>query len=119
MHKPPFNPYQQAWYRVETNPWSRRFLKLCDERGVKMVFSGHENVSRVVKFGSVTYMVCGGGGTLLIQPSSQGGFLNYISVKVNGDYIDYEIRKIFPPAWEFFFYYMWKDLIYFVRDFFI
>jgi len=116
MHKPPFNPYQQAWYRAETNPWSRRFLKLCDKYEVDVVFSGHENVSRAVKFGSVTYMICGGGGTLLIQPSWSGGFLNYIVLKVNGDYIDYEIRKVEPPLWEFFAYYLWKDLIFFVQD---
>ena len=116
MHKPPFNPYQQAWYRVETNPWSHRFLKLCDEYKVDMVFSGHENVSRVVKFGSVTYMVSGGGGTLLIQPSSEGSFPNYIVVKINGDYVDYEIRKVNPPVWEFFVFYMWKDLAYFIQN---
>ncbi|MBL7155704.1 MAG: metallophosphoesterase [Candidatus Omnitrophica bacterium] len=116
MHKPPFNPIQQAWYRIETNPWSHRFLKLCDQYKVDMVFSGHENISRAVKFGSVTYLVCGGGGTLLIQPTSEGSFLNYIFVKVNRDYVDYEIRKVYPPAWEFFFYYMWKDLVYFIRD---
>ncbi|UCD55524.1 MAG: metallophosphoesterase [Candidatus Omnitrophota bacterium] len=115
MHKPPFNPYQQAWYRVETNPWSHRFLKLCDKYNVDIVFSGHENVSRIVKFGSVTYIVCGGGGSLLLQPTSAGGFLNYIFVKVNKDYIDYEIRKVSPPIWEFFAYYMWKDLIYFLQ----
>jgi len=115
MHKPPFNPYQQAWYRAETNPWSHRFLKLCDKYKVDIVFSGHENISRAVKFGSVTYMVSGGGGTLLIQPSSQGAFLNYIVVKVNGDYLDYEIRRVNPPVWEFFCYYMWKDLVYFVQ----
>ena len=118
MHKPPFNPYQQAWYRAETNPWSHRFLKLCDKYNVDIVFSGHENVSRVVKFGTVTYMVSGGGGTLLIQPDSGGGFLNYIVVKVNRDYVDYEIRKVNPPIWEFFSYYMWKDLVYFVQSWF-
>ena len=119
MHKPPFNPYQQAWYRVETNPWSHRFLKVCDKYKVDIVFSGHENISKVAKFGSVTYVVCGGSGTLLIQPSSSGGFLNYIAVKVNRDYVDYEIRKVNPPLWEFFAYYMWKDLIYFLQDLFV
>jgi hypothetical protein len=115
MHKPPFNPYQQAWYRVETNPWSRRFMELCEAYNVDIVFSGHENVSRVARFGPVTYIVCGGGGTLLIQPSWEGGFLNYIVVKVNGKYVDYEIRTVQPPIWEFFAYYMWKDLIYFLQ----
>ena len=119
MHKPPFNPYQQAWYRIETTPWSHRFLKLCDEYNVDIVFSGHENVSRAVKFGSVTYIVSGGGGTPLIQPSSEGGFLNYVFVKVNKDYVDYEIRKINPPIWEFFAFYLWKDLIYFLQGWFI
>jgi len=31
MHKPPFNPYQQSWYRIETTPWPRRFMKLCED----------------------------------------------------------------------------------------
>ena len=115
MHKPPFNPFQQSWYRPETNPWSHRFLKLCDENKVDIVFSGHEDGGRIVKIGSVTYIVATGGGTLLMQPSSEGGFLHYIVVKVNNDYIDYEVRKIFPPVWEFFVYYMWKDLSYFLR----
>ena len=112
MHKPPFNPFQESWYRVETNPWSHRFLKLCDENNVDIVFSGHENGNKIAKFGSVTYIVTGGGGSILMQPSSAGGFLNYIVVKVNRDYVDYEVRRVFPPAWEFFSYYMWKD----VRD---
>lgn len=115
MHKPPFDPRQQAWYRCETNPWSHRFLKLCDRYKVDMVLSGHANINRAVKFGSVTYLVSGGGGTLLIQPSSEGGFLNYIVVKVNKDYLDYEVRRVQPPIWEFFTYYMWKDLIFFVQ----
>ena len=112
MHKPPFNPAQQAWYRIETIPWSHRFLKLCDNYGVDIVFSGHENVQRTVKFGSVTYIVSGGGGTMLVQPSFRGGFLNYIVVKVNRDYVDHEVRKVNPPTWVFFTYYMWKDLLY-------
>ena len=116
MHKPPFNPYQQAWYRIETNPWSHRFLKLCERYNVDIVFSGHENISKVAKFGSVTYVVSGGGGTVLIQPSWEGAFLNYVVVKVNRDYVDCEIRKINPPIWEFFAYYMWKDLVYFVQS---
>ena len=115
MHKPPFNPFHESWYRVETNPWSHRFMKLCDENNVDMVFSGHESGVRVARFGKVTYVVSCGGGTLLMQPTSLGGYLNYVLVKVNGDYIDYEIRKVFPPVWEYFFYYAWKDFSYFLR----
>ncbi len=116
MHKPPFNPYQQSWYRIETCPWSHRFLKLCEKYKVSIVFSGHEYVQRIAEFGGVTYIVCGGGGTLLNVPSWEGSFLNYIVVKVNRDYVSSEVRRVMPPIWEYFTYYMWKDLVYFVRD---
>jgi len=116
MHKPPFNPYQQSWYRIETCPWSYRFLKLCEQYKVTMVFSGHEYVQRTEDFGGVKYVVCGGGGTLLTAPSWEGSSLNYIVVKVNRDYVSSEVRKIMPPVWQYFTFYMWKDLIYFVRD---
>jgi len=117
MHKPPFNPYQQSWYRIETCPWSYPFMKMCERYKVTAVFSGHEYVQRTVKFGGVTYVVSGGGGSLLHEaPSWDNSVLHYIFVKVNGDYVDYEIRKVFPPLWEYFTFYLWKDLIFFVKD---
>lgn len=116
MHKPPFNPYQQSWYRIETCPWSQRFLKMCEQYNVSIVFSGHQYVQRAVEFGGVTYIVSGGGGALLAEaPSWDNSFLHYIVVKVNMDYIDYEVRKVPPPIWEFFVFYIWKDLLYFVK----
>ncbi|MFH1791062.1 MAG: hypothetical protein ABH885_03645, partial [Candidatus Omnitrophota bacterium] len=116
MHKPPFNPYQQSWYRIETCPWSYRFMKICEDNNVTAVFSGHEYVHRIVDFGGVTYVVSGGGGALLHEaPSWDGSSLHYIVVKVNRDYVDYEIRQVPPPIWEYFFFYMWRDLIYYVR----
>jgi len=119
LHKPPFNPAQQSWYRIETCPWSHRFMKMCEKYRVDIVFSGHEYVQVHEEFGGVKYVVSGGGGTLLTAPSWERSFLNYIVVKVNHDYISYEVRKIMPPVWEFFAYYMWKDLIYFVRNIFL
>ncbi len=115
LHKPPFNPFSESWYRAEGNAWSGRFMELCDKYGVDIVFSGHEEGHRVAKFGSVTYIVTSGGGTLLIQPASKGGFLNYVLVRVNGKYVDHEVKKVAPPAWEFFAYYMWKELVYFMQ----
>ncbi|NQT22845.1 MAG: metallophosphoesterase, partial [Candidatus Omnitrophica bacterium] len=116
LHKPPFNPVQQSWYRIETCPWSHRFMKLCEKYRVDIVFSGHEYSQVSEEFGGVKYVISGGGGTLLTAPSWERSFLNYISVKVNHDYVGYEVRRVMPPVWEFFTYYMWKDLIFFVRD---
>ncbi|MDD4202870.1 MAG: metallophosphoesterase, partial [Candidatus Omnitrophica bacterium] len=55
MHKPPFNPYQQSWYRIENSDWSYRFMKMCEKYNVDMVFSGHEYISKVIDFGGVKY----------------------------------------------------------------
>jgi hypothetical protein len=69
-----------------------------------------------MSFGGVKYIVTGGGGMITHIPSPDGGYLHYLVVRVNGDYVDYEVRKVFPPLWEFFAYYMWKDLYYLFKD---
>ena len=81
-----------------------------------MIFAGHEHMFKAGKIGSVRYIVSGGGGMLTHIPAYDGGFLHYVVVRVHGDYIDYEVRKIFPPLWEYLTYYMWKDLFYFLKD---
>jgi predicted phosphodiesterase len=116
MHKAPISPYQQSWYRPELSPWAYRFMKLCEKYKVDIVFSGHEHISKQMQFGGVRYVVSGGGGIITQVPRQDGGFLHYVVVRVCGDYVDYEVRKVFPPAWEFFAYYMWKDIFYFLKD---
>lgn len=115
-HKAPLSSYQQSWYRPETGEWPRRFMDLCDKYDVGIVFSGHEHMFKQRKFGKVNYITTGGGGMLTEIPASDGGFLHYVVVRVYGDYVDYEVRKIFPPFWEFLTYYMWKDVFYFLKD---
>ena len=50
------------------------------------------------------------------MPDYDGGFLHYTVVRAYGDYVDYEVRKIFPPLWEYLVYYFWKGMLYPVRD---
>lgn len=69
-------------------------------------------------FNDVKYIISAGGGVPTNIPSPDGGFLHYVVVRVNGDYIDYEIRKIFPPLWEYVTYYFWKDTFYFLKGVF-
>ena len=116
MHKSPISVYQQSWYRPGLSRWSYRFMKLCEKHKVDIVFSGHQHMFGERKFGGVRYAVSGGGGMLNTIPTQDGGYLNYLVVRVNGDYVDFEVRKIFPPVWEFFTYYMWKDIFYFLKD---
>ena len=68
------------------------------------------------EFGGVKYIISGGGGMLTHIPSEDGGYLHYIVVRVYGDYVDFEVRKVFPPLWEYFTYYMWKELFYSLKS---
>jgi len=115
MHKPPISPYQQSWYRPELSPWAYTFMKLSEKYKVDIVFTGHEHMFKEGIYGGVRYVTSGGGGIIPHIPSSDGGFLHYMVVRVYGDYVDYEVRRIFPPLWEFFAYYMWKDAFYFLK----
>lgn len=116
MHKPSISPVFQSWYRPELNPWSYRFMKLCEKYKVDIVFSGHEHIFKVKDFGGVKYVTSGGGGMPTQIPASDGAFLHYTVVRVYGDYYDYEVRKIFPPVWEFLTFYIWKDAFYFLKN---
>lgn len=118
-HKAPLSPYQESWYRPETCPWSYRFMKLCEKYRVDIVFSGHEHIFRKGTFGQVKYITSGGGGIPSHYPTRDGGYPHYVVVRVYGDYVDYEVRKIFPPFWEFLAYYIWKDIFYSLKDVFL
>ena len=116
IHKAPLSPYQQSWYRPELSPWSNKFMQLCEKYKVDMVFSGHEHMFKDSVHGGVRYINTGGGGMLTTVPASDGGYLNYVVVRVYGGYVDYEVRKVFPPFWEYISYYLWKDILYAVKS---
>lgn len=118
MHKQAMSLYQQSWFRPELGDWSYKFMKLCEKYKVDIVFAGHEHMFREAVYGGVRYIITGGGGMLNQIPESEGGYLHYLVVRVYGDYVDFEVRKVFPPLWEYFTYYMWKELFYFLKDIF-
>lgn len=116
MHKPPFDPYQQEWYNEDNSPWAYRFRKLCGQYGVDMVFSGHKHMFKSEDFDGVENIVTGGGGMLIEIPEADGGYLHYVRVMVNNDYVTYEVRKVSPPLWEYLTYYFWKEAVYWARN---
>jgi len=116
MHKPPFSPYQQAWYRPELSAWPYRFMKLCEKYKVDMVFTGHEHMFKKSSYGGVKYITTAGGGMPMDIPTPDGGYHHYLAVRVLGDYVDLEVRKVFPPLWEYLCYYMWKDLTFTLKS---
>lgn len=119
MHKSPISLYQRSWFRPELSPWSYKVMKLFEKYKVDIVFTGHEHMFRKAAFGGVQYITSGGAGMLTQIPESDGGFLHYVVVRVYGDYVDYEVRKVFPPFWEFVTYYMWKEAFYCLKDMFL
>jgi len=116
MHKPPVSPYQQAWYRPEQGVWPYKFMKLCEKYKVDVVFTGHEHMFKKSSYGGVKYVTAGGAGMPMDIPTSEGGYQHYVVVRVLGDYVDLEVRKVFPPLWEYLCYYMWKDIFYTLRS---
>jgi len=118
MHKPPFDPYQQEWYNMDNSPWAFRFRKLCAKYNVDMVFSGHKHMFKSETFDGVENVVTGGGGMLIEIPEADGGYLHYVRVTVNHDYVTYEVRKVSPPLWEYVTYYFWKEAVYWARNFY-
>ena len=118
MHKPPFDPYQQEWYNMDNSPWAFRFRKLCARYNVDMVFSGHKHMFKSETFDGVENVVTGGGGMLIEIPEADGGYLHYVRVTVNHDYVTYEVRKVSPPLWEYVTYYFWKEAVYWARNFY-
>lgn len=116
MHKSPRSLYQQSWYRPELSAWPAPFMALCEKYKVDIVFSGHEHMFKNRVFNGVDYIMSGGGGMITQFPDHDGGYLHYLVVRVYGDYVDYEVRKVFPPLWEFLTYYMWKGIFYFFKD---
>lgn len=116
MHKPPFDPYQQDWYNIDNQPWAYRVRKLFAQYNVDMVFSGHKHMFKKENFEGVDYIVTGGGGMLIEIPEADGGYLHYVRVMVNNDFVTYEVRKVPPPLWEYVTYYFWKELVYKARD---
>ncbi len=116
MHKPPFDPYQQDWYNMDNQVWAYRFRKLAAKYDVDMVFCGHKHMFKAETFDGVQYICTGGGGMLIEIPEENGGYLHYVTVQVNNDYVTYEVRKISPPLWEYVTYYMWKEVFYWTKS---
>jgi len=116
MHKPPCDPYQQEWYNVDNAPWAYKLRKLLAKYHVDIIFAGHKHMFKHQRFDGVDYITTGGGGMLIEIPESEGGYLHYIRVMVNHDYVTYEVRKISPPLWLHISYYLVKEAIYWARN---
>ncbi len=116
MHKPPCDPYQQEWYNIDNASWAYQLRKLLAKYRVDMVFAGHKHMFKHQRFDNVDYITTGGGGMLIEIPESEGGYLHYIRVMVNHDYATYEVRKISPPLWLHSTYYLVKEAVYWVRN---
>ena len=101
---------------MDNQPWAYKFRKLCAEYKVDIVFSGHKHMFKAEVFDGVTNIVTGGGGMLIEIPEDDGGYLHYVRVHVNNDYVTYEVRKVSPPLWLQVTYYWGKEAMYWFRN---
>jgi len=117
VHRPPFNPHYDpdkpldfANYRDRTGWWDygETFQNMYEEYGVDLVVAGHFHYFNEQTVNGVQYITTGGGGIIITE--GKGGHLHYVVISVTNDRIDYELRIVDPPLWQYVFYYFWKDL---------
>ncbi len=60
---------------------------------VKAVFAGHEHLFAKTLVDDVRYFTVGGGGAEFAVPPDEGGFLNYMVVRLKGDEIIYDVME--------------------------
>jgi 3',5'-cyclic AMP phosphodiesterase CpdA len=118
-HRPPFNPHYDPEepldfknFREHTGWWDfgEAFQKLYEEFGVDLVIAGHFHYFSDTELNGVRYLVTGGGGIIITE--GEGGFHHYLLITVSPAGITYELKKVEPPAWQYAFYYFWKNCIY-------
>ena len=89
MHYPP--AVIQHWEEGYWKSTAGRFMKILEENGVRLFFSGHIHIHDRLDLGPTTYIVTGGGGGSLdkktpdqLHSKDGGGFYHFMHVEVNG-----------------------------------
>ncbi len=93
LHRPPICPkYNYLSFSVTAN--AKRFLSLMEAYQVEMVFASHVHVLAEFQKGNVRYVVTGGGGGALWQPSN---IHHYLHVFVKQDGVEIQVRELPTP----------------------
>ncbi|HOB42596.1 MAG TPA: metallophosphoesterase [Bacillota bacterium] len=94
MHVPLYDPRPGGDHCFLDSEQAFELEKLFRESGVLAVFSGHVHMFSHEERDGVEYVTTGGAGALLYAPEEEGGFYHYVLVKVDGDQVDIEAKKV-------------------------
>lgn len=93
LHRPPICP-KYNYLAFSSTPNARKFLNLMEHYQVEMVFGSHIHVFTEFQKRSVRYVVTGGGGGALWQPTN---VYHYLHVGVKKDGVDVRIMQLPTP----------------------
>ncbi len=99
FHKPLFPVDGHVGQSLDEFPEDRDRLHelfLQHRSRIKGVFQGHEHLYHFEERDGVPYFIVAGGGAPLYVPPELGGFYHFLVVKVDGDRVGFEVRKITP-----------------------
>ena len=83
-------------YPLERNQLHQLFARY--RHLIRGVFAGHEHLYAFQEHDGVPYYTSGGGGAPLYTAPELGGFHHFLTVRVNGNKANVELRKISAPS---------------------
>ncbi len=103
LHRPPFvahdfpyffSVYKERGTELHKGEESRRLMKILRENGVNYVFCSHKHIYHYYDFDGIKQFISGGAGADTPNPED-GGFYNYLIVKVKGEIPEVKVIEPF------------------------
>ncbi len=94
MHIPLYDPRPGGDHCFLDQEQAAELEELFGASRVLAVFSGHVHMFSNAELDGVEYVTTGGAGALLYAPEDEGGFYHYALVKVDGEQVEIETRRV-------------------------
>lgn len=101
LHRPLFPVNGHRGLSLDVYPEERDRLHqlfMRHRRRIKGVFQGHEHLYHFEQRDGVPYYILGGGGEELYAPPELGGFYHFLLVRVEGEAVQAEVRRVGQQA---------------------
>jgi len=96
-HVPSFNPLPGESHGFIDTGVAARLREMMEIYRVDIVIAGHIHLFNHTRYETTEYIVSGGGGARLYAGPEDGGYHHYLLFHVDGDSIDFEVRRLEPP----------------------
>jgi len=105
MHVPLFDPRkgtEKRGHSLEDINFAKKLNNLFDEENVTMVFASHIHGYYKGNWNKTPFIITGGAGAELMGTNKEHYFYHYLIIKISEDGIEYQVKKLKSPDFEFF-----------------